>query len=317
VRIVFMGTPEFSVPVLTEIIGQGHEIVAVYTRAPKPAGRRGLDIMPSQVHAAAERFRIPVFTPKGLRSDEAADLFRSHGADVAVVVAYGLILPNPILEAPRLGCLNLHASLLPRWRGAAPIQRAIMAGDGETGVMVMRMDEGLDTGPVGLIERVAIGADESAGELHDRLSRLGADLMVRALAALARGSLAFTPQSAEGITYAHKITKAEARIDWSRNAGELHNLVRGLAPFPGAFFEADFGKGLERIKVLRTRPIAGEGPVGCVIDEHLAVACGEGALQLLDVQRAGKAPMSAAEFLRGVRIEPGSPLDVRQTDAPL
>ncbi len=308
-RIVFMGTPEFSVPVLTEIIGQGHEVVAVYTRPPKPAGRRGLEMLPSPVHAAAGRFGIPVVVPTSLRSDEAAAVFRSHVADVAVVVAYGLILPKPILEAPRFGCLNLHASLLPRWRGAAPIQRAIMAGDRETGVMVMRMEEGLDTGPVGLVERVAIGADETAGELHDRLSRLGADLMVRALAAQARGSLSFTPQSNEGVTYAHKIDKAEARLDWTKSARELHNLVRGLAPFPGAFFEADFGKGPERIKVLRSRVVAGHGHAGSLIDDELTVACGEAALQLLEVQRSGKAPMKADEFLRGVRLDKGTMLD--------
>jgi methionyl-tRNA formyltransferase len=305
VRIVFMGTPEFSVPVLTELIGQGHEVVAVYTRAPKPAGRRGLDVLPSPVHAAAERFGIPVLTPKSLRSDEAAETFSGHAADIAVVVAYGLLLPKAILASPPFGCLNLHASLLPRWRGAAPIQRAVMVGDAETGVMVMRMEEGLDTGPVGLVERIAIGPDDTAGDLHDRLSRLGADLMVRALAALARGSLDFTPQSEDGVTYAHKIDKSEARLDWSRPASDLHNLVRGLAPFPGAFFETDFGKGPERIKVLRAKPVAGEGPIGCVIDDRLTVACGKGALQLLDVQRAGKAPMSAGEFLHGVRVGPG------------
>jgi methionyl-tRNA formyltransferase len=309
VRIVFMGTPEFSVPVLSEIIGQGHEVIAVYTRPPKPAGRRGLEMLPSPVQAAAGRFGIPVFFPTSLRSEEAAAVFRSHAADVAVVVAYGLILPKPILEAPRLGCLNLHASLLPRWRGAAPIQRAIMAGDRETGIMVMRMEEGLDTGPVGLVERVAIGADETAGELQDRLSRLGADLMVRALAALARGALSFTPQSEEGVSYARKIDKAEARLDWKKSARELHNLVRGLAPFPGAFFEADFGKGPERIKVLRSRVMAGQGQAGHLIDDGLTVACGEAALQLLEVQRSGRAPMKAEEFLRGVRLEKGTMFD--------
>jgi methionyl-tRNA formyltransferase len=309
VRIVFMGTPEFSVPVLSEIIGQGHEVIAVYTRPPKPAGRRGLEMLPSPVQAAAGRFGIPVFFPTSLRSEEAAAVFRSHAADVAVVVAYGLILPKPILEAPRLGCLNLHASLLPRWRGAAPIQRAIMAGDRETGIMVMRMEEGLDTGPVGLVERVAIGSDETAGELQDRLSRLGADLMVRALAALARGALSFTPQSEEGVSYARKIDKAEARLDWKKSARELHNLVRGLAPFPGAFFEADFGKGPERIKVLRSRVMAGQGQAGHLIDDGLTVACGEAALQLLEVQRSGRAPMKAEEFLRGVRLEKGTMFD--------
>jgi methionyl-tRNA formyltransferase len=304
-RIVFMGTPEFSVPVLTEILGQGHDVVAVYTRPPKPAGRRGLATLPSPVHTAAERFGIPVFLPTTLRSDAAAAAFREHAADVAVVVAYGLILPPAILEAPRLACLNLHASLLPRWRGAAPIQRAIMAGDRETGVMVMQMEAGLDTGPVGLVDRVMIGAEETAGELHDRLSRLGADLMVRALAALSRGSLHFTVQSEEGVVYAHKIDKAEARIDWSRSARDLHDLVRGLAPSPGAFFEADFGKGPERIKILRAHVVAAQGQPGTLLDERLTVACGEDALRLIDIQRAGKAPMSAEEFLRGVKLDKG------------
>ena len=302
-RIIFMGTPDFSVPVLTEIIGQGHEVVAVYTRAPKPAGR-GMGERRSPVHDLAAGFDIPVHTPKTLRNDEAADLFRSHEADVAVVVAYGLILPKPILDAPADGCLNLHGSLLPRWRGAAPIQRAIMAGDAETGVMVMQMEEGLDTGPVGMAERVTIGADETTGELHDRLSRLGADLMVRALAALSRGSLVFTPQAADGVVYAHKIEKAESRIDWSRPAQAVHDHIRGLSPFPGAWFEADFGRGLERIKVLRTTLAKGQGTAGQRLGDDLTIACGDGAVRLLQVQRAGKGPVSADEFLRGVRDLP-------------
>jgi methionyl-tRNA formyltransferase len=305
-RIVFMGTPEFSVPVLEELIGQGHEIAAVYTRAPKPAGRRGLELSPSPVHAAAERLGLPVLTPKSLKATEEAAVFSSFHADIAVVVAYGLILPKAILEAPRLGCLNLHASLLPRWRGAAPIQRAIMAGDAETGIMVMRMEEGLDTGPIGLVEKITIDPEMTAGELHDRLSRLGADLMGRALAALSRGSLVFTPQAEEGVLYAQKIDKAEARIDWAKEARELHNLIRGLSPFPGAFFEADLGKGFERIKVLRCRMIDGSAAPGMVIDDALGVACGEGALRLLIVQRAGKAPMEAKDFLRGTRIAAGA-----------
>jgi methionyl-tRNA formyltransferase len=233
-RIVFMGTPDFSVPVLAEIIGQGHEVVAAYTRAPKPAGR-GMELKLSPVHAMAQRFGIPVHTPKSLRTPEAADLFASHDADVAVVVAYGLILPEAILEAPRECCLNLHASLLPRWRGAAPIQRAIMAGDAATGVMVMKMDIGLDTGPVAMAERVSISPDMTAGELHDKLSPLGADLMGRALAALSRGGLTFQPQAEAGVTYAHKIEKAEARIDWTLPAKAVHDHIRGLSPFPGAF----------------------------------------------------------------------------------
>jgi len=302
-RIIFMGTPDFSVPVLTEIIGGGHEVVAVYTRAPKPAGR-GMEMKLSPVHALAERFGIPVHTPKTLRTPEAADLFRSHDADVAVVVAYGLILPQEILEAPRECCLNLHASLLPRWRGAAPIQRAIMAGDAETGVMVMKMDVGLDTGPVAMVERVAISPDMTAGELHDKLSPLGADLMVRALAALSRGGLVFQSQAEEGVTYAHKIEKAEARIDWTAPAKAVHDHIRGLSPFPGAFFEGDFGRGLERIKVLRAQVCEGAGDPGALLGDELTVACGAGALRLVEIQRAGKAPMKPQEFLRGVRAKP-------------
>ncbi len=304
-RVVFMGTPDFSVPVLTEILGQGHEVVAVYTRAPKPAGR-GMDLRLSPVHAMAQKFNIPVFTPKSLRGDDEIAAFAEHDADVAVVVAYGLILPRAILDAPQLGCLNLHASLLPRWRGAAPIQRAIMAGDRKSGVMVMKMEEGLDTGPVGMAERVTITPDMNAGELHDRLCAIGADLMVRALAALSRDSLQFTPQSEEGVTYAHKIEKAEARIDWSRPAQALHDHVRGLSPFPGAFLEVDLGKGLERVKVLRARLAEGAGAPGMVLDDALTIACGHGALQLLDVQRAGKGPMKAQDFLRGARVVQGA-----------
>ena len=300
-KIVFMGTPDFSAPVLAEIIGQGHEVVAVYSRAPKPAGR-GMALRPSPVHALADRFSIPVFTPKTLRTPEAAETFRSHGADVAVVVAYGLILPKEILDAPAFGCLNLHASLLPRWRGAAPIQRAIMAGDRETGVMVMKMDEGLDTGPIAMAEKVAIGPDMTAGELHDRLSRVGADLISRALAALSRDSLIFQPQPEAGVIYAHKIDKAESRIDWSRPASEVHNHIRGLSPFPGAFFEADFGHGPERVKALRSTVVAGAGAPGALLDEELTIACGAGAVRLVELQRAGKGAMRAADFRRGARM---------------
>ncbi len=303
-----MGTPEFSVPVLEALISKGHEIAAVYTRAPKPGGRRGLELVPSPVHAAAERHGIPVLTPKSLRSEEEAAQFAGFAADVAVVVAYGLILPKSILDAPRRGCLNLHASLLPRWRGAAPIQRAIMAGDTESGIMVMQMEEGLDTGPVGLAAKIAIAPDMTAGELHDRLSELGADLLVRALDKLADGTLSFTPQAEEGVTYAHKIDKAEARIHWTKPAQELNNLVRGLSPFPGAFFEADFGKGPERIKVLRSQPEKGSGVPGTIIDDALGIACGDGVLRLLIAQRAGKAPMTAKEFLNGTRLAVGASL---------
>jgi methionyl-tRNA formyltransferase len=304
-RVVFMGTPDFAVPTLSEIVGQGHEVVAVYTRPPAAAGR-GMELKLSPVHRMAERFGIPVFTPKTLRNEEATEIFRSHGADVAVVVAYGMILPKPILEAPELGCLNLHASLLPRWRGAAPIQRAIMAGDAETGVAVMKMEEGLDTGPVAMVERVAITPDMNAGELHDKLMILGADLMVRALAALSRGGLSFTPQPEEGVTYAHKLANEDARIEWTKPAQAVHDHIRGLSPFPGAFFTADFGKGPERVKVLRADKTHNAGAPGSLLDPKGIVACGEGAIRLLQVQRAGKAPMGAEEFLRGVRLDAGA-----------
>ncbi len=300
-RVVFMGTPEFSTPVLSEILGQGHDVAAVYSRAPKPAGR-GMALRPTPVHALAEGFGIPVLTPKTLRTAEAVEIFRSHRADVAVVVAYGLILPKDILEIPPEGCLNLHASLLPRWRGAAPIQRAVMAGDAGTGVMVMRMEEGLDTGPIAMAERVPIGADATAGDLHDNLSRIGADLMARALSALSRGSLSFTPQAGDGVVYAHKIDKAECRVDWARPARDVHNHIRGLSPFPGAFFEADFGHGPERVKALRARIVEGSGAPGALLDDQLGVACGDGAVRLLELQRAGKSVMRADEFLRGARV---------------
>lgn len=304
-RVIFMGTPDFSVSALTAIIGQGHEVVACYTRAPKPGGRRGLELTKSPVHLTAERFGIPVFTPKTLRNAEEQARFAAFDADVALVVAYGLILPKAVLDSPRVGCLNLHASLLPRWRGAAPIQRAIMAGDEQTGVMVMQMEEGLDTGPVAMVERMAIGENMTAGELHDELMRIGADLLERALSALSRGTLSFTPQGEEGVVYAHKIEKGETRIDWSLSAQEVHNRVRGLSPFPGAWFEADFGKGPERVKVLRTQLAAGAGAPGTLIDEELTIACGEGAVRFLQVQRAGRGVSDADEFMRGAKFAPG------------
>jgi methionyl-tRNA formyltransferase len=306
-KVAFMGTPDFAVPTLAEIVGQGHEVVACYTRAPAAAGR-GMELKPSPVQRMAERFAIPVLTPRAVRTDEAAAAFRAHGADVAVVVAYGMILPKAILEAPPLGCLNLHASLLPRWRGAAPINRAVMAGDAESGVTIMKMDEGLDTGAIAMAERTAIGPDMTAGELHDRLAPLGADLMVRALAALSRGALSFTPQPEEGVTYAHKIRNDEARIDWAAGAEAVHNQVRGLSPFPGAFFTADFGKGPERVKVLRSARAEGAGAPGTLLDGHGLVACGAGAIRLVQVQRAGKAPVGVEDFLRGVRLAPGASL---------
>ncbi|HEY8596278.1 MAG TPA: methionyl-tRNA formyltransferase [Devosiaceae bacterium] len=294
-----MGTPEFAVPTLTEIVARGHEVVACYTQPPRPAGR-GQAERKSPVHLAAEGFGIPVFAPRNFRDAADREAFAAHDADVGVVVAYGLLLPKPVLDAPREGCLNLHGSLLPRWRGAAPMQRAIMAGDRETGVMVMQMDEGLDTGPVALVEHIPIGPDMTAGELHDEMMRRGADLMGRALAALERGGLDFTPQAAEGVTYAKKIEKAEARIDWARPAREVHNLIRGLSPFPGAFFEIELGGRMTRVKVLRSRVVEAGGAPGTVLDEDgLAIACGEGAVRPLQVQREGKAAMDAEAFLRG------------------
>ena len=306
-RLVFMGTPEFAAILLEEIARRGHEIAAVYTQPPRPAGR-GMEPKKCPVQLLAESRGLPVFSPRSLRSAAEAEAFAAHKADVAVVAAYGLILPRPILEAPHWGCLNLHGSLLPRWRGAAPIQRAIIAGDKESGVGVMKMEEGLDTGPVACAARVPIGPDMTAGELHDALTAAGAPLMADALEKLARGELSCTPQSAEGVTYAQKIDKAEARIDWSRPAVALHNLVRGLNPAPGAFFEADLGVGVERVKVLQTRVEPGAGAPGAALDDEGLVACGEGALRLLRVQRAGKAPMAFAEFARGRKVSRGARL---------
>jgi methionyl-tRNA formyltransferase len=297
-RLVFMGTPDFAVPTLVEIVGGGHQVVAVYTRAPQPAGR-GLAPRPSPIARESERFGLPIFTPKTLKANDAAEAMRAHGADAAVVVAYGLILPKSILETFPLGCFNLHTSLLPRWRGAAPIHRAIMAGDQETGVMVMKMDEGLDTGAIAMAERVPIGADATTGELHDELARRGADLMLRALAALEKGQLQLTPQAATGATYANKIDKSETRIDWTRPWNEVHNHCRGLSPFPGAWCELP---GAGRVKILRTTKGIGVGQPGRVLDDKLTIACGSGAVRLLELQRAGKQPMSADEFLRGMPI---------------
>lgn len=297
-RVVFMGTPDFAVPTLAEIIGAGHEVAAVYTQPPRPAGR-GMDLRRSPVHGFAEEAGLPVSTPSSLKSTEAQMAFAAHDADVAVVVAYGLLLPKPILDAPRHGCLNLHGSALPRWRGAAPIQRAIMAGDTETAVMVMRMDIGLDTGPVCLAERIPIGAELTAGALHDVMMLTGASLMVRALAALERGSLTETPQPSEGVTYAAKIDKAETRIDLTRPAADVLNHIRGLSPHPGAWLEAGpIGK-RERIKVLRAVRAEGQGVPGTVLDDAPTIACGEGAICLVEVQRAGKKPMDGAALMRG------------------
>lgn len=301
-RIIFMGTPDFSVATLRAIAGAGHEIACVYTQPPRPAGRRGLELTPSPVQREAERLGVEVRAPLSLRGAAEQEAFRGLDADVAVVVAYGLLLPPAILEGARLGCYNGHASLLPRWRGAAPIQRAIMAGDRETGMMIMKMDRGLDTGPVALTHRVSIGPDMIAGELHDQLMGLGADLMVEALARLEQGDLPLTPQAPDGVTYASKIDKAETRIDWSRPAGEVHNHIRGLSPFPGAWCEMAVGGKSERLKVLRTSLAEGAGEPGEMLDDQLTIACGRGAVRLLQVQRAGGKAVAAEEFLRGAKL---------------
>ncbi|HMK88839.1 MAG TPA: methionyl-tRNA formyltransferase [Methylocystis sp.] len=306
-RLVFMGTPEFATPLLSELHLRGHEIAAVYTQPPRPAGR-GMEPRKSPTQVLAERLGLQVRSPRSLRSQAEAESFAALHSDVAVVAAYGLLLPRAFLEAPRFGCLNLHGSLLPRWRGAAPVQRAIIAGDAETGAGVMHMEEGLDTGPVACEARVAIGPETTGGELYETLAKLGAQLMADALDALAQGALEFTPQSAEGVTYAQKIDKAEARLDWARPAQALHDLVRGLNPTPGAFFEADLGAGVERVKVWRTRVEPGSGDLGLALDDAGLIACGDGALRLLRLQRAGKGPMDFAEFARGRNISRGARL---------
>jgi methionyl-tRNA formyltransferase len=299
-RLAFLGTPDFAVPTLAELMAQGHEITAVYSQPPRPKGR-GLALEKGAVHKFAETAGLEVRTPLSLKGADEQAAFAALDLDAAVVVAYGLLLPKAILDAPRMGCFNLHGSLLPRWRGAAPIQRAVMAGDAETGVMVMQMDEGLDTGPVLMAERLAI-ARQTSGELGERLARLGADLMVRALGALERGAITAQPQPAEGVTYAKKISKDEARIDWSRRAAEIDCLVRGLAPSSGAFTEVNG----ERLKILFAEPVAGRGNAGEVIGDDLTIACGDGALRLLKVQRAGGKAMTAADLLKGFALPRGT-----------
>src|SRR5580693_1686424 len=303
-RLIFMGTPEFAVPTLLELVAHGHEIAAVYTRAAKPAGR-GMKLQLSPVEVEARRLGIPVFTPATLKTLEAPVEFRANDADAAVVVAYGMILPQAILDAPKLGCFNLHASLLPRWRGAAPINRAIMAGDAETGVMAMKMDAGLDTGDVAMAERIAITDAMTASDLHDALARLGGDLMVRAIGALERGKLQLTRQSEAGVTYAAKIDKAEARIDWNQPARAVLRHIHGLSPFPGAWCEMPIEGEPVRVKILRCEMTDGSGAAGELLDSRLAVACAQGAIRILELQRAGKAPMQAADFLRGTPLKAG------------
>ncbi len=302
-RLVFMGTPQFAVPTLRELAAHGHEIAAVYTRAPKPAGR-GMRLQPTPVEQEARRLGIAVATPPTLKKPEALEEFRAHKADAAVVVAYGMILPQAALEVPKLGCFNLHASLLPRWRGAAPINRAIMAGDTETGVMVMKMDAGLDTGEVAVAERTAITDAMTAADLHETLARLGADLMVRAIGALERGTLHLIRQSEQGVTYAAKIEKAEARIDWGKPARIVLRHIHGLSPFPGAWSELAVEGEQIRIKILRGALLDRTGVPGEVLDDQFTVACKEGAIRILELQRAGKAPMKAEDFLRGTPLKP-------------
>jgi methionyl-tRNA formyltransferase len=307
-RIVFMGTPDFSVPTLRAIAEAGHEVVACYTQPPRPAGRRGLELTPSPVQREAERLGIAVLSPVTLKGAAEQDAFAALRADAAVVVAYGLLLPREILEGTRLGAWNGHASLLPRWRGAAPIQRAIMAGDAETGMMIMRMDEGLDTGPLALAKRIAIGPNETSGELHDRLMTAGAALMAKAMAELEAGTIALTPQPSEGVLYAKKIDKAETRVDWTLAGSIVHNHMRGLSPFPGAWCEISVGGKPERLKILRSEAADGTDAPGTVLDGRLTIACGEGAVRLIEVQKAGGRPVEAAEFLRGTKLEEGMKL---------
>ncbi|MBL8835960.1 MAG: methionyl-tRNA formyltransferase [Alphaproteobacteria bacterium] len=295
-RIVFMGTPEFAQTALQALVAAGHEIVAVYSQPPKPAGR-GLAEQKSPVQAWAEARGIPVRTPRRLRDEAAHRDFAALGADVGIVAAYGLILPKPILEAPRFGCLNIHASLLPRWRGAAPIQRALLAGDAESGVTIMQMDEGLDTGAMLLREAVAIDPGETGASLHDKLAALGARLIVAALRRLAAGDLPATPQPADGVTYAAKLTRDEGRLSWSEGAAALERKVRAFTPWPGAWFEA----GGERIKVLAAQAMPGGGRPGTIVGPGLTVACANGALRLTRVQRAGRGAMDDEAFLRGLK----------------
>ena len=299
-RLAFMGTPDFSVAALNALYDAGHDIVAVYSQPPRPAGRRGLKLTPSAVHKRAEELGIEVRTPKTLRDSDEQKLFADLNVDAAIVVAYGLLLPKPILDAPKHGCFNIHASLLPRWRGAAPIHRAIEAGDAETGVMIMQMDEGLDTGAVALTGKHIIAPHETTGMVHDILSNMGGKLIVEAMATLEAGTLTLVAQSENGVTYAKKITNEERQIIWSKSAQDVHNHIRAITPFPGAFCEMRFGETTERVKVLRAEMVDGMlGHASTMLDDTLTIACGTDAVRLLEVQRAGSKAMSAEEFLRG------------------
>lgn len=309
-----MGTPEFSTATLQALIDAGHDIICVYTQPPRPAGRRGLELKPSPVHALAETHNIEVRTPASLKSEDEQSRFDALKADVAVVVAYGLLLPKAILDSPKHGCFNGHASLLPRWRGAAPIQRAIMAGDAATGMMIMKMDVGLDTGPYALTEKITITDKTSAGGLHDQLMEISGPLAVKAMELLANGEIELIEQAEDGVTYAAKIDKTECRIDFGKSAIDVHRHIMGLSPFPGAWFEIGEGKKAIRVKVLKSKLVDSVDSMsidqlaGQVIDDQLTIACGDGAIQLLELQKAGGKKMDAQSFLRGVALDVGSKL---------
>lgn len=309
-RIVFMGTPEFSVATLRALVEAGHDVVCVYTQPPRPAGRRGLELKPSPVHEFANEHGIEVRTPVSLKSDEEQQKFAALQADIAMVVAYGLLLPKPILDSPKHGCFNGHASLLPRWRGAAPIQRAIMAGDDETGMMIMKMEEGLDIGPFALVEEIKIHAEMTAGDLHDALMEISGPLAVEAMKQISDGTLTLTPQSEDGVTYAKKIDKAECEINFLDEAKDVHNHIMGLSPFPGAWFLLGEGKKAARVKVLSSKLVdyVDNAKAGEVIDDQLTICCNSGAVQLLELQKAGGKRVSAADFLRGTPIPVGTKL---------
>ncbi|GAA5096856.1 methionyl-tRNA formyltransferase [Bartonella acomydis] len=302
-RLSFMGTPSFSVPILHALLDAGHDIVAVYSQPPRPTGRRGLKRIPTPVQNAAEEKSIPVFTPQTLKTAEQQAQFAALCVDVAVVVAYGLLLPKAILETPRFGCFNAHASLLPRWRGAAPLQRAIMAGDKETGMMIMKMDEGLDTGPIALSRSIPITDTTTTDELSNELAHIGAKLMIEALLALEKGQLQLTPQSAEGITYAAKIKKEETRIDWAKPAEFIHRYIRALSPFPGCWCNMHIGGQEERVKILGSRLTTGPSlEIGRIEQDSLIIHCGQGRLEITHLQRAGGKILESATFLRGAHI---------------
>ncbi|WP_406603997.1 methionyl-tRNA formyltransferase [Bartonella gliris] len=302
-RLSFMGTPDFSVPILYALLDAGHDVVAVYSQPPRPAGRRGLKLIHSPVQSAAEAKSIPVFTPQTLKTAEQQAQFAALSVDAAIVVAYGLLLPKAILETPRFGCFNAHASLLPRWRGAAPIQRAIIAGDRKTGIMIMKMDEGLDTGPIALSRSIPITDNTTADELSNKLSHIGAELMIETLSVLEKGQLKLTPQSSDGITYASKITKEEARIDWTKPAEFIHRQIRALSPSPGCWCNMNIGGREERVKILASHLTTGPSlEIGRIEPDSLVIHCGQGRIEITCLQRAGGKILDSVTFLRGARI---------------